>query len=113
MACHKVPLGELPWTQGGHPLERKKHDPAHPVTLLEFAVGFADPNWCRRGHYGLVLEGEFGLEFADRTVRFAAGDAFLVEPGTDHRAQNPGEVPVRIFVYTVDAPAMGEGRRLD
>jgi len=103
MACRLIDLDAAPWQAGGHPLERKKQAPEVAVTLLEFAPGFADPNPCRRGHVGLVLAGELAFVLEDGSeVRAAAGQAVHLDPGTVHRARNPGEVPVRLFVYSFE-----------
>ncbi len=96
-------LGSLPWTQGAHPLERKKTDPAVPVALLEFGPGFADPAWCARGHAGYVLSGAIEFELEDRISRCEAGNAFILEAGTRHRARNPGTEPVTLFIYSSES----------
>ena len=98
MPHRKIAFGEMAWTQGGHPLERKKSDGS--VTMLEFAVGFEDPNWCERSHVGLVLSGEFSLRFEDGDVAYAAGDCFVVDAGVRHRAWNAGEVATTLFVVS-------------
>ena len=101
MACRALPLAAAPWAPGGHPLERKKTVAGTGVTLLEFAPGFVDPAWCPRGHAGLVLAGELELILdGDEVVRVAAGDAFELDPGTRHRARNPGAAPVRLFIHS-------------
>ena len=88
----------LPWSPGGHPLERKKS--AGPLTLLEFDEGFEDPGWCERGHAGYVLDGDFAFLLDEGEERFSAGDGFYLVPGTRHRARNAGRGVVRVFVYS-------------
>jgi quercetin dioxygenase-like cupin family protein len=100
MPCNRIPLPDLPWVQGIHPLERKKARPQSPVTLLEFASGFEDPHWCSRGHAGYVLSGRFELLLEDGVETMAAGEAFWLDPGTRHRARNPGGEPVKVFLHT-------------
>ncbi len=100
MTCTRIPLAEMPWIGGGHPLERKKTDPEHGVTLIEFAPGFVDPEWCQKGHVLLVLEGVLELDLGTAVERFGAGDAASIDPGTKHRAKNPGSAPVRLFVVS-------------
>ena len=106
MACRSIDFTAAPWQPGAHPLERKKTAPDAAVTLLEFAPGFADPNLCRRGHAAYVIEGELALVIEDgadvREVRVTAGNAFHLDPGTVHRARNPGDQPVRLFVYSFE-----------
>jgi len=102
-ACH-IAFPTLAWERGGHPQERKRLDPRVPgAILLEFGPGFSDPAWCVRGHAGLVLTGSLGLELEDARMIVAAGEGFTVDPGTRHRAFNPGSDPVELFIVTRDA----------
>jgi quercetin dioxygenase-like cupin family protein len=43
------------------------------------------PHWCEKGHYGIVLEGIFEIEFDDRTERYKPGDGLFLPPGEKHR----------------------------
>lgn len=99
MTSGTIPFDAMDWTQGGHPLERKKRAADGAASLLLFAPGFADPNWCGGGHVGFVLEGRLGFELADgRKIVAAAGEGFALAPGTRHRAYNAGESAVRLFI---------------
>jgi quercetin dioxygenase-like cupin family protein len=89
---------ELPWTAGGHPLERKKVSPDRPMLVVEFAPGFVDPNECVRSHVIYVLSGELCLQLDDRAERLGAGQACWIDAGTTHRASNDGTVPVVAFI---------------
>ena len=103
---HSLPFDAMSWQQGGHALERKKSDPETPVTLLEFAPGFADPNWCERSHSGYVLSGTLRMEYDEPTreqADYAEGQGFHIGLGTRHRASNPGDVPVRVFIVSSGA----------
>jgi quercetin dioxygenase-like cupin family protein len=99
MACTKIPLADMEWAQGGHPLERKK---AHPsgITLLEFAPGFEDANWCTNGHVIYVLQGRLALQLEDRVIELHSGEACVLDAGTRHRARNPDDTAARLFVVT-------------
>lgn len=102
MSCTRLSPDALPWTQGGHPLERKKASAQRPMLLIEFAPGFIDPNLCLRSHVIYVLSGVLSLELADGSERgperFGAGQACWLDAGTTHRARNDGEVPVVAFI---------------
>jgi quercetin dioxygenase-like cupin family protein len=100
MPLTRLPFASLAWTEGTHPLERKKLVDGRPVAMLEFAPGFEDPSWCERGHVIHVLEGTLEVVLDDRVERFDAGDACVIDPGTRHRARNPEGVPVRLFVIS-------------
>ena len=102
MSFTRLPFGSLEWIPGAHPLERKKLVADHAVVLLEFAAGFEDPNWCERGHIIYVIEGTLELELAGRSELLTVGDACVIDPHTPHRARNPADAPVRLFVVSRD-----------
>lgn len=98
MACTRLPLSSLPWTQGGHPLERKKVGGHPAITLLEFGPGFSDPSWCQRAHVVYVLSGALTFELESGLVLLSAGECCVLDAGTAHRAQNHGDEAVVAFV---------------
>jgi mannose-6-phosphate isomerase-like protein (cupin superfamily) len=98
MAFERIALPLQAWVQGGHPLERKKTAPAHGLTLLEFAPGFADPNWCVNGHFMFVLAGTFAVELDSGVETLEPGEACVVDSGTRHRARNAGTSAVQLLV---------------
>ena len=105
MAFERLIYATQPWQAGAHPLEGKKPAALGRATLLRFLPGFADPSWCENGHAGYVLEGSLRLELDDGAREVGAGEGFVVEPGTRHRAANPTEIPVVLFVATYEASA--------
>ena len=96
----RLPFSSLGWTAGAHPLEKKKIVAGHAVTLLEFAPGFEDPNWCVHGHIIYVLAGTLELALDERTERLQAGDGCVLGRRTRHRAKNPGDVPAQLLVVS-------------
>lgn len=103
MPFTRLPFVSLDWTPGAHPLERKKLVAGQSAALLEFAPGFADPNWCERGHVIYVIKGVLGLTFENGSEELAAGEGCVIEAQTRHRARNPGGVPVRLFIVSAEA----------
>ena len=55
--------------------------------LIEFGSGFVEPDWCRKGHAGVVLHGAFELNIDGTPVTFRAGDGIAIAggEGTRHR----------------------------
>jgi quercetin dioxygenase-like cupin family protein len=98
MAHERLDFARIDWQAGGHPLERKKLGALGGATLLRFEPGFEDPNWCVNGHAGYVLEGTLRLTLDDGAIEAGAGQGFVLDPGTRHRASNPGAVPVVLFI---------------
>jgi len=43
------------------------------------------PHWCSKGHYGIILDGEFELEFRDAVRTFRPGDGVFIPEGEKHR----------------------------
>jgi quercetin dioxygenase-like cupin family protein len=105
LAFERLAYPDRPWTPGAHPLEEKKTAGLGRATLLRFRPGFADPQWCENGHAAFVLEGRLSIELEDGVHRVAAGEGFVVEPGTPHRAANAGTADVLVFVASYDANA--------
>lgn len=98
MACDIAAFSSMEWNPGGHPLEQKKVLAERGLTLLRFDVGFEDPNWCTNGHIIYVVRGRFELTLDDGTKTLDTADACVLDPGTKHRAKNPGNEPVELFV---------------
>jgi mannose-6-phosphate isomerase-like protein (cupin superfamily) len=95
-----APFDSLPWTPGAHPLERKKAQPGRGLAMLRFAPGFADPAWCERSHVMYVIDGVLELELAEGPLTLSAGQCVALDRGTRHRARNPGESDVTVFVVS-------------
>jgi quercetin dioxygenase-like cupin family protein len=55
------------------------------LRLVEFLRGFKEPDWCRKGHTGYVLEGEGELQLSERTVSLKAGDGIFIPAGEEHK----------------------------
>ena len=56
MTCTRVAFPALPWTQATIRSNARRSPARRPIALLEFAPGFADPNWCERSHVIFVLQ---------------------------------------------------------
>ena len=55
------------------------------LRLLEFTQGFAEPDWCTKGHIGYVLEGQLDVDFDGRIVRYSAGNGLIIPAGAESR----------------------------
>ncbi len=69
------------------------------LRLVEFGAGFVEPEWCTRGHAGLVLAGEMELNVDGSVVRLRAGDALVVPGGEEHRHRHHATIETtRLFL---------------
>ncbi|MDP6635740.1 MAG: cupin domain-containing protein [Phycisphaerae bacterium] len=82
----KVDFGSLEW-RAPLPCARYKasQQDGRQLRLVELAKGFAEPDWCTKGHVGYVLEGEMDVDFDGKIVRFSAGDGLMIPKGQENR----------------------------
>lgn len=104
MAGTIVRFPTVAWAEGSHPLEKKKTSPDGSVTLLSFAPGFADTSWCARGHSGYVLSGRLTFEMENALLEIGAGEGFVIDVGSLHRASNRGAEEVILFIVSSPTP---------
>ena len=91
MEQYRILFDELEW-QDALPGARFKvyRDGNKQVRLLEFTSEFVEPDWCEKGHAGLVLKGELEIDFHGRLMRYPEGAALLIPSGKDggHKARS-------------------------
>ena len=77
------------------------------LRLVEYSPEM-EPHWCAKGHAGMILEGEFAIEFATGEQIFKRGDGVFIPDGEghSHRARALTDVVRAIFVEDVapDSP---------
>ena len=73
------------------------------LRLVEFTSDFVEPDWCEKGHAGIVLSGELDVEFKNQVVRYPEGSAILIPSGPEsgHKARAVTSV-VRLFLVEED-----------
>ena len=96
-----VDFASLPW-QAPAPGVRFKAvvRGGHSLRLVEFSKGFVEPDWCRKGHVGVVLEGTLEIEFPGGTETFRAGQGVFLLAGEAerHKAHVVGETVRLVLV---------------
>ena len=55
------------------------------LRLVEFAKEFIEPDWCDKGHIGLILEGQMEIDFDGKIVAFGPGDGVFIPAGEKHK----------------------------
>ena len=82
----RIGLDTLPWESpaAGVRFKRYAHN-GQSLRLAEFTKEFVEPDWCRKGHIGYVLEGVLAVDFHGKDVVFVAGDGLFIPPGREHR----------------------------
>lgn len=64
------------------------------IRLVEFSEGFVEHDWCKKGHAGYVIDGEFTNDYSGKLERYKKGDIIFIPKGetAKHKAiLNKGE----------------------
>lgn len=86
MDKHLIEFQKMKWINGGTGMRYKKFiDGNQQLRLVEFSEGFIDADWCLKGHAGIVLDGEFALDFNGRLERFKKDDIIFIPNGTEDK----------------------------
>ena len=91
MTEFKVDFDSMTW-QSHRPGARYKlhRQGSRQIRLVEFLSEEVDPQWCSKGHIGLVLAGSLEIDFGRKTVSYSEGDGIFIPsgPSTSHRANS-------------------------
>ncbi len=86
MDQYKVEFGDIPWEAPAPGVRFKRFERlGRQIRLVEFSKGFVEPDWCRRGHIGYVLDGRCEIDFDGHVVQYGPGDGIFIPSGEDHR----------------------------
>lgn len=104
MEQYRILFDQVEW-QDALPGARFKvcRDGNKQVRLLEFTSEFVEPDWCEKGHAGLVLKGELEIDFHGRLVRYPEGSALMIPAGATcgHKARSIAPVTQLFLVEDV------------
>ncbi len=85
MLQYKIDFDEVEWEQ---PMDGVKckiiRYGSKQIRLIEYTRKMP-PHWCAKGHYGLVLDGEFEIEFQNEKQVYKSGDGVFIPDGKEHR----------------------------
>ena len=86
MGAYKVDFNSIPWEAplAGVRFRRYAQD-GQQMRVVEYTDEFVEPDWCKAGHIGYVLEGRFEIDFNGRIVEFGPGDGIFIPAGEEHK----------------------------
>ena len=88
----------MPWVEVSDLARQKSVQLAdRAIRILELKAGFAEPDWCQRGHVGFVIAGKLRIDIDGQEEVFSAGDGLLIPEGKKHRAL-PHDENVTLFL---------------
>jgi len=96
----KVRFDSMEW-QHALPGARFKsfHEGEKQLRLLELTSEFVEPEWCEKGHVGIVLKGELEIDFSGHVVRYPEGSGILIPSGVTsaHKARAISSTALCVF----------------
>ena len=55
------------------------------IRLVEFSEGFIEPDWCKKGHAGYVIDGTFAIDYNGNLEKYKKGDVIFIPEGEQHK----------------------------
>jgi quercetin dioxygenase-like cupin family protein len=99
----RVPFSALPWQSMAVGAQHKVAERGGKrVRLVELTDSFIEPDWCSKAHVGYVLEGAVEVGFEARVERFAQGDGFLIQAGSDDKHKAKALTPRALLLIVED-----------
>jgi quercetin dioxygenase-like cupin family protein len=103
MADLRVDLEAIPWESPMPGLRFKAcRTGGKQLRLVEFDKEFVEPDWCAKGHYGYVMEGEFEIDFNGEVLTFKKGDGVFIPPGEASRHKARALTDTARFFFVED-----------
>jgi hypothetical protein len=98
-----VPFSSVDWEDDVPGIRaREKVIDGRRWAIVAYEPGAMRQEWCRDGHWGLVLEGAVEFDDGGERLQAGAGEAFFLSTGRGHRGRNLACGETRLFL--IDDP---------
>jgi len=85
MPNYKINFELIDWKSPIKGVRSKTYQDNHKkLRLVEYTKDMPH-HWCSKGHYGLILEGEFEIEFSNKKIIYKKGDGVFIPSGEKHK----------------------------
>ena len=104
MLSFKVDFDALPWQSSLPGARFKVHrDGAKQLRLVEFTSEFVEPDWCEKGHVGLIVSGALEIDFRGRVISYPEGTGIFIPagPAGAHKARSVTAVTRLVLVEDI------------
>ena len=83
MKDYSIEFEAIPWQKATEGIKYKEFNYENKkIKLVEFNEKLVEKEWCKKGHFGYVLEGIAEVEFFNgKTCIFKKGDLILIPEG--------------------------------
>ncbi|MBI5435569.1 MAG: phosrestin [Nitrosomonadales bacterium] len=91
MEPHRILFDSMEWQNGIHGARFKVFcSGTKQLRLFEFTSEFVEPDWCKKGHVGFVVQGELEIDFHGHLVRYPEGSGIFIPSGSAsaHKARS-------------------------
>jgi len=86
MEQYKIDFESMKWETPAVGVRFKAIEQAgRKLRIVEFAKDFVEPDWCKKGHIGLVLEGKLKIDFNGKVIDFHSGNGIFIPMGEKHK----------------------------
>jgi len=86
MEQYRIDFEAMAWERPAADVKFKAYEEAgKKLRLVEVAKEFVEPDWCRKGHIGYILEGQIEIDFDGKVIVFGPGDGLFIPAGEEHK----------------------------
>ncbi|MHC4131034.1 MAG: cupin domain-containing protein [Planctomycetota bacterium] len=86
MERYKIDFESMEWESPAVGVSFKAYEQdGRRLRLVEFTKDFVEPDWCTKGHTGLILEGQMKIDFNGNVIEFGPGDGVFIPAGEEHK----------------------------
>ena len=86
MEQYRIDFESMAWESPAEGVRFKAYEQdGRKLRLVEFGKEFVEPDWCRKGHIGYILEGQLEIDFDGKVIAFGPGDGVFIPAGEEHR----------------------------
>lgn len=99
---HNIDFSKNEWIEAADGIRYKAFKyGSQQIRLVEFYEGFKEPDWCKVGHSGYILDGECKINFNGHVESLKKGDILHIPSGDEHKhmvlMEKGGWVQVLLF----------------
>jgi quercetin dioxygenase-like cupin family protein len=85
MIQRKINFRKMEWEQPMEGMKQKVYCVGKKqIRLVQYRKQML-PHWCEKGHYGMILYGNFQVEYNNQTLNYRQGDGIFIPEGSEHR----------------------------
>jgi quercetin dioxygenase-like cupin family protein len=98
----KIIFDELEWISPGDDIRFKCYEHGgFQLRLVEFGKSMVHADWCLKGHFAYIVDGELEVAFSEHSEVYQSGDAMFIPDGKEHK-HRPKVLTDSVTIFTVE-----------